>query len=181
MVDGADAGKRKARARVGWRNSAVSAAADPAGAAGRQVGTGLEEKVAMSVISGLGAASPADRTSARPEQPAGGFAVSVPVRARAAEAPAEPPAVLLAGLLALQAEDCDDSRDRNARRRGQDLLAQLAALQRALLSEGGVPVDQLRELERLAADAPPASDPHLREIMDAITLRVRVELARFRI
>ena len=135
----------------------------------------------MSVISGLGAASPAGRTSTRSEQPAAAFAVVVPARARAAEAPAEPPAVMLAGLLALQAEDCDESRDRQARRRGQDLLAELAALQRALLSEGGVPLDQLRNLERLIAEAPPAADPRLREIMDAITLRVRVELARFRI
>ena len=135
----------------------------------------------MSVISGLGAASPAGRTSTRPEQPAAGFAVSSPPRPRPADAPAEPPAVMLAGLLAIQAEDCDETRDRQARRRGQDLLAALAALQRALLSEGGVPLDQLRNLERLVADAPPASDPRLREIMDAITLRVRIELARFRI
>jgi hypothetical protein len=88
---------------------------------------------------------------------------------------------MLAGLLALQAEDCDESRDRAARRRGQDLLTQLAALQRALLSEGGVPVEQLRELERMVAETPPVSDPRLREVLDAITLRVRVELARFRI
>ncbi len=135
----------------------------------------------MSGISGLGPASPAGRTSTRSEQPAAGFAVSVPPRARAADAPVEPPAVMLAGLLALQAEDCDESRDRAARRRGQDLLASLAALQRALLSEAGVPVDQLRQLEQMVADAPLASDPHLREILDAITLRVRVELARFRI
>ena len=135
----------------------------------------------MSVISGLGAASPAGRTSTRSEQTASGFAVATPARPRAAEAPAEPPAVMLAGLLALQAEDCDESRDRQARRRGQDLLAELAALQRALLSEGGVPLEQLHSLERLVAEAPPVSDPRLREIIDAITLRVRVELARFRI
>ena len=135
----------------------------------------------MSIINGLGAASPTGRTSARPDQPAAGFAVAVPARPRPAEAPAEPPAVMLAGLLALQAEDSDAMHDRDARRRGQDLLAALAALQRALLSEGGVPVDQLRQLERMVADAPPAADPRLREIMDAITLRVRVELARFQV
>jgi hypothetical protein len=135
----------------------------------------------MSVISGLGATSPTGRTSARSEQSPSGFAISVPPRTRPAEAPAEAPAVMLAGLLALQAEDCDESRDRAARRRGQDLLVQLAALQRALLAEGSVPLDQLRNLERLAAEAPLAADPRLREILDAITLRVRVELARFRI
>ena len=73
---------------------------------------------------------------------------------------------------------------REARRRGQDLLAELAALQRALLSdaaEGGVPVQQLRRLEQLAAEVPAAADPRLREVMEAITLRVRVELARYRI
>jgi hypothetical protein len=88
---------------------------------------------------------------------------------------------MLAGLLALQAEDCDDARDRDARRRGHDMLAELATLQRALLTEGGVPIDQLHKLDELATDAPPVSDPRLRAVMEAITLRVRVELARFRV
>jgi hypothetical protein len=135
----------------------------------------------MSVIRGLGPASPMGPTSTRSEQPASGFAISVPPRPRPADAPAEAPAVMLAGLLALQAEDCDESRDRAARRRGQDLLAELAKLQRAMLSDGGVPLDQLRNLERLVAEGPSATDPRLREIIEAITLRVRIELARFRI
>jgi hypothetical protein len=97
------------------------------------------------------------------------------------EASTEPPAVMLAGLLALQAEDGDEARDREARRRGHDMLAELAALQRTLLAEGGVPVDQLRRLEALAADPPSASDPRLCGVIEAIKLRVRVELARFRI
>jgi hypothetical protein len=88
---------------------------------------------------------------------------------------------MLSGLLALQAEDCDQPRDREARRRGHDMLAELAALQRALLAEGGVPIDQLRRLEGLVADSLPASDPRLREAIEAIRLRARVELARFRI
>jgi hypothetical protein len=135
----------------------------------------------MAIISGLGPASPADRTPARPGQSASGFSVPPAVRSRTAEAAAESPAVMLAGLLALQAEDCDETRDREARRRGHDMLAELAALQRALLAERGVPIDQLRRLEGLAADTLPVSDPRLREVMEAIILRVRVELARFRI
>jgi hypothetical protein len=133
----------------------------------------------MSIVSGLGPAAPTGRTSARSGQSPSGFAVSVPARARATEAPAETPAVMLSRLLALQAEDCDESRDRAARRHGQDLLAQLAALQRALLSAAGVPAGQLRELARMVAETPPVSDPRLREVLDAITLRVRIELARF--
>ena len=135
----------------------------------------------MAIISGLGPASPADRTPARPGRSVSSFSMAPTTRSRAAEAATEPPAVMLAGLLALQAEDCDEARDREARRRGHDMLAELAALQRALLIEGGVPVDQLRRLEGLAADTPPCSDQRLREVMEAITLRVRVELARFRI
>lgn len=135
----------------------------------------------MAIISGLGPASPAGRTPARPGRLAPGFNMPPTARSRAAEAAAEPPAVMLAGLLALQAEDCDEAQDREARRRGHDMLAELAALQRALLTEGGVPIDQLRKLEGLAADTPPVSDPRLRAVMEAITLRVRVELARFRV
>src|SRR5690242_9559001 len=82
----------------------------PAEAAGRHGRTGVgKESDAMSVIRGLGPASPTGRTSTRSEQPASGFAISVPPRPRPADAPAEAPAVMLAGLLALQAEDCDES------------------------------------------------------------------------
>jgi hypothetical protein len=136
----------------------------------------------MSVISGLGPASPIGRPAGRLGRPAGGFSVPTAGRSGITAAAEEAPAVMLAGLLALQAEDSDEPRDREARRHGQDMLAELTGLQRVLLADGadgGVPVDQLRRLARLAADVPAAADPRLRDVMEAITLRARVELARY--
>jgi len=138
----------------------------------------------MIEISGLKPSAPIDRPTTRSSQASASFSVATPARGRAAEAASETPAVMLAGLLALQSDETDEARDREAKRRGQDMLAELAALQRALLSDaagGAVPVEQLRRLERLATEIPPPADPRLREVMDAITLRVRVELARYRI
>jgi len=136
----------------------------------------------MTVINGLGPTSPIGRTAGRKGQAADGFNVPTPAGGGTAGAATEAPAVMLAGLLALQAEDSDEVNDREARRHGHDLLAELVALQRALLADGadeGVPIDQLRRLAQLAAAVPTAADPHLREVMEAITLRARVELARF--
>jgi len=152
-------------------------------AAGRQCRVGAEERAGeMTVINGLGPAAPISGTAARQGRAAGGFSVPTAVRGGRTVAAEEAPAVLLAGLLALQAEDSGEARDREARRHGHDLLAELAALQRALLADGadgGVPVEQLRRLAGLAATVPAAADARLREVMEAITLRARVELARF--
>ena len=85
----------------------------------------------------------------------------------------------LTGLLALQEEvDGGPVRDREARRRGRDLLAELAALQRDLLS-GGPGSARLARLVDLADAVPEAADPRLREAVSAIVLRARVEAARY--
>jgi len=87
--------------------------------------------------------------------------------------------ISLAGLLALQEEvGGGQARDREARRRGRDLLAELAALQRALLS-GPPGAERLARLADLAAAVPEAADPRLREAVNAIALRARVEAARY--
>lgn len=83
----------------------------------------------------------------------------------------------LSGLLALQEAGAGAPRDREARRRGRDLLAALAELQHALLGGGDSP-DALARLAELASDLPHASDPRLRAVLAAIGLRARVELAR---
>jgi hypothetical protein len=67
--------------------------------------------------------------------------------------------------------------DRAARRHGQDLLAELARLQRDMLRPGGRS-QALERLAVLAADTPPAADPALAMIVDGIVLRAKVELAR---
>jgi hypothetical protein len=136
----------------------------------------------MAIIDGLGPASPIGGPAARQGRSGTGFSVPSASR-RASTAPAgDVPAVLLGGLLALLVEDSDAATDREARRHGHDLLAEMAALQRALLAdnaEAGVPADQLRRLAGLAATVPAAADPRLREVLEAITLRARVEVARF--
>jgi len=85
----------------------------------------------------------------------------------------------LAGLLSLQEESgAGEVRDRAARRRGRDLLAELAGLQRDLLA-GGPDEARLARLAGLAAAVPEAADPRLRAALGAIVLRVRVEAARY--
>ena len=87
-------------------------------------------------------------------------------------------AVALTSMLSLQ-EFGGETRaaDREARRHGQDMLAALAELQRALLG-GGDTVETLQRLAELAAAVPRAADPRLAALVSAIILRVRVELAR---
>ena len=134
--------------------------------------------VSGSGIEGLGPATP---VGGRQGRTGTGFSVPASPRGAAAARAAETPAVMLSGLLALQAEDTGDVQDREARRHGLDLLAELAALQRALLTDGADPganAEQLRRLARLAASLPTAADPRLAAVLEAIVLRARVELAR---
>jgi hypothetical protein len=84
-----------------------------------------------------------------------------------------PTEISLAGLLALQADDAGEARDRSARRRGRELMDAMAALQRAMLS-GEIDQDQLHDLAALVADVPDAADPRLRAVMEDVVLRVRV-------
>ena len=80
------------------------------------------------------------------------------------------------GLLALQEFGSTTERDARARRRGQAMLQSLSGLQLALLDTA---VD-LARLRALAALLPgeEAADPALAEVISAIRLRARVELAR---
>jgi hypothetical protein len=88
---------------------------------------------------------------------------------------AEP--LALGSMLALQEMGAGSVRDREARRRGQGLLAALAALQRGLL-DGDDDLAALQRLADLAEAAPDAEDKRLGAVLSAIVLRARVELAR---
>lgn len=81
----------------------------------------------------------------------------------------------MGGMLALQELPGDEVADREARRRGQDLLEALTAMQRGLL---GMEESDPRRLARLAEAVPAADDPGLREAVAAIALRARIEVAR---
>ncbi len=85
--------------------------------------------------------------------------------------------VMLGGMIELQELGDECLEDRAARRRGHELLAALSALQRALLADTGNPAP-LARLAGLAEEIPAASDPRLREVVAAIVLRARVELAK---
>jgi hypothetical protein len=110
-----------------------------------------------------------------------------PAAAEAAGTGAAPEAAL-AGMLALQegaavngaatAASGSAARDRQARRRGRDLLEALAALHCAVLA-GPPDAASLASLAALAAPSAEAADPALRRIVADIRLRAHVELARY--
>ena len=133
----------------------------------------------MEVIRGLGALRAPSRAAGQ-ARGVGGFCVpQARTAASSATAGVEGASgaeeVGLAGMLALQEMPDRDVADRAARRRGQDLLAALAAMQRAMLGLGDG--DGAR-LEQLAAGVPRADDPALRDVVAAIALRARIEAAR---
>ncbi|MCK8783185.1 hypothetical protein M0638_02175 [Roseomonas sp. NAR14] len=113
--------------------------------------------------------------AANPPAGRGGFRVGdAPARPEEA-APVTAPA-LPVGLLGLQEEDGARERDRRAWRRGQALLRELQAMQRELL--GGL-ADPARPARLAAlAEGEAAADPALRETLDALVLRARLEIAR---
>jgi hypothetical protein len=100
-----------------------------------------------------------------------------PASASGAAATAAPQPPSAVSILALQELGGEAPADREARRHGQDMLAALTELQRALL--GGDSTDAtLRRLGELVTAVPLAADPRLAAMISAIVLRVRVELAR---
>jgi len=78
-------------------------------------------------------------------------------------------------LLGLQHERTRAERDAAAERRGQGLMRELQALQLALLSGGPDPASLARVA--LLSEGEAGADPVLQEIIAAISLRARVELA----
>jgi hypothetical protein len=125
------------------------------------------------MIRGVGAPPPVSGGT-RQVRDAGGFRMP-----KSESAPtsgiAGPAAIGTPSMLALQEMPDPHLADREARRRGQDILAALAALQRALLGAGPIDADALA---RLAKDVPQASDPALRAAVAALVLRARIEAAR---
>jgi hypothetical protein len=83
-------------------------------------------------------------------------------------------------MLTLQELGSETADDVEARRHGHDLLTALAELQRALLL-GHDDATALERVADLATSVPPANDRRLAEIVSAIIVRARVELARRRL
>ncbi|MFC7473225.1 flagellar assembly protein FliX [Dankookia sp. GCM10030260] len=123
-------------------------------------------------IAAGGVAGPRRAGGGRP-----GFALAPP----GAEAPAGTAATAAAGpvglgLLALQEGDDRAARDQAAWRRAESILKELQALQRDLLHDGS----DTKGLARLAAleMGEAGEDPLLRDAVEAVVLRAKVELAR---
>ena len=133
----------------------------------------------MVKIAGFG---PAPVMPTRPARAAGGpgrFRVAAQLGETAeAQEPAPVDSVSIApSLLALQEAAAAGARDARARRRAEGMLAELAALQRGLLT-GRLPRDRLQSLTALAAEPEVAADPRLAAIAAEIGVRAAVELAR---
>lgn len=148
------------------------------GAPGRQeLPGGGKDRGRMSFINGLGQVAP--RVITRARDGVGGFRApgsAGPTTGMAGAAAAAAPASLL-GLLALQEGETDAARDRAARRHGEGLLKELAALQRGLLGSEEAP-GALARLAELSGHMPEAADPGLAGAVRAVALRARIEIAR---
>lgn len=105
-----------------------------------------------------------------------GFAVLVAAEGMPGLPPAIPPAAL-GSVLALQEQAADVIRDRQARQHGHALLQALASLQHALLA-GGCCAGTLRHLAALADTCPAPPHPGLAAVLQGLSLRAQVELAR---
>ena len=84
-------------------------------------------------------------------------------------------------LLAIQEVEDATSGEANARARrwGHEILDRLEAIRMGLLA-GGIPVSQLQNIVNLVSRQREAvSDPRLKELLDEIELRARVEVAKY--
>lgn len=121
---------------------------------------------------GVGGVGPAARPVARGRP---GFTLGGAAPAESAAGTGGVGAVGL-GLLAVQQGHSNEERDAAARRRADALLEELAALQRELLGGGADPARLQRLAQLTAGEA--GADPALREVVEAVSLRAQVELAR---
>jgi len=84
---------------------------------------------------------------------------------------------IAASLIALQETIAAGDRDREAQGRADAMLDELAALQRAMLG-GGISPARLAALAALADQPGLAADQLLGDVVAAVSLRAKVELAR---
>jgi hypothetical protein len=128
----------------------------------------------MTRIGAIGGGIAAPRRGARRE---GAFAL--PSGSAAAEARAASAAVEISGLLSLQ-EQPAPARLEGAMRRAEAALDELRGMQLDLLRGQDDP-ERLARLAALSDSEAVKADPVLREVLSAIALRARVELARRRV
>lgn len=105
-----------------------------------------------------------------------GAGFALPEAERAPESAAAGSVTGSLGLIGLQQGCSDAERDDAARRRGHAVMEELEGLQLALLA-GRLDSGRLSRLAQLA-EGESGADPALRDILRAISLRARIELAR---
>ncbi len=132
----------------------------------------------MAGVVGVSRAAAWAAGGSKPAASTGGFSVTAGAAPAAAAAPAPAAPVAVDTLLALQEMPGEGVRDRAARRHGEAMLRLLAALQRARLGEPGPMAAVLAELGGSVHGGPEATDPGLRQLVSAIALRAKIELAR---
>jgi len=125
-------------------------------------------------IATSGRAGRAASTQGRFRLPAEGGAAAA---SGAREASAAEGVTIAASLIALQETIIAGERDREARERADRMLEELAALQHLMLG-GRMPASRLAELAALTDRPGLAADPALAELVSAVSLRAKVELAR---
>ncbi len=131
----------------------------------------------MTIINGLGGPQPPARSTTGRTAAGGNFVLPDSAEPEAAGVAGAANIGALDGMLALQEMQGDSVGDRLARRRGHSILKMLTRLQMAQLG-GAADEDTLQTLAELAEGIPPADDPQLAAVLQAVTLRARVELAR---
>lgn len=124
---------------------------------------------------GAVAASPSGSARAAPRP---SFRLGPDEAATAGAARAAAPLATLDAILMLQAEDDGAERRRRSARRGTDLLAALDELRAALLSGSFGPEVIRRLAASLATGVEASGDPVLDEVVGAIELRAKVEVAK---
>ena len=129
----------------------------------------------MTIVRGIEAQVPVTRT-ATASRAGPAFLTDAPANT-AGPAPIASPH--LTALLGLQETGTDTERKRRrGHRRVCDILACLAALQRAMVA-GGDAAGVVRELSALQADEHPTGDPVLDDLLRSARLRARIEMARY--
>jgi hypothetical protein len=133
------------------------------------------------LIPGLLGLQSAATEALRRSRPVDGFSVpgnvAHPATTPQTSAPVKSPPVGTGSmLLAVQERNGQETADREARKHGQRLIEELAALQRALLS--GSETDLHGRLSTLADIDLTGTDPALARVLVSIRLRARLEVVR---
>ena len=134
----------------------------------------------MTIVRGFAPADPPTPVVLRPRPDASGarFVIEQETAAEQPEAVARPASTGgVSSLLALQTAELEPVADREARRRGRDILAALRRLQADLLFAADDP-SALDRLAGLVEEVPVPRDHQLAGVLRAIALRAKIEIAR---